>query len=238
MTTEGGAAYLLDLPVTDYGRGHRLQLSAVAARRNGQLDGDLVIMLEHLPVFTLGRRGGRDNLLVSAQWLQSRDIDVVHIERGGDITYHGPGQLVVYILMDLSSRALGVAEFVDRLETAMARTAAHWGVVARGDTAHRGAWIGRRKLGSVGITVRRGVTFHGLAFNVGIDLEPFRWINPCGLKSCEMTSLKNEAGRIIEMGAVRSHMARNLGDLFEMELAPIGMKELVNKLGDDDAVNL
>ncbi len=229
----GAFAYLLDLPVIDYDQAHRLQLSAVTARRNGQLDGDLVMMLEHEPVFTLGRRGGRENLLVPVQWLQSRGIEVVPIERGGDITYHGPGQLVVYLLMDLSSRGLGVADFVGRLETAMTRTAAHWGIKACGDNDNRGAWIGRRKLGSVGITVRRGITFHGLALNVGTDMEPFQWINPCGLKSCEMTSIEKEAGRKIDLKAARKQMARNLGELFEMELAPIDLDELMWKLGHD-----
>jgi lipoate-protein ligase B len=238
MTAMGAAAYLLDLPVTDYGRAHRLQVAAVTARHHGPLDGDLVMMLEHAPVFTLGRRGGRDNLLVPAQWLRSRDIEVVPIERGGDITYHGPGQLVVYILMDIASKSLGVRDFVDRLETAMARTAARWGVTARGDSTHRGAWVGQRKLGSVGITVRRGITFHGLAFNVGVDLEPFRWIHPCGLKACQMTSLEKEAGRQIDMGAVRGQMAQHLGDLLELALTPIGMEELVEKLGDDYIVSL
>jgi lipoate-protein ligase B len=227
----GAAAYLLDLPVTDYGRAHRLQLSAVTARHHGLLDGDLVMMLEHAPVFTLGRRGGRDNLLVPDQWLQSRGVEVVPIERGGDITYHGPGQLVVYILMDILSKRLGVRDFVDRLETAMARTAARWGVTARGDHAHRGAWVGPRKLGSVGITVRRGITFHGLAFNVGVDLAPFRWIHPCGLKSCRMTSLEKEAGRQIDMGVVRGQMAQHLGDVLEMELTPMALEELKRKIG-------
>lgn len=231
MTAMGSIAYLLDLPVTDYGSAHRLQLSAVTARHDGPLDGDLVVMLEHAPVFTLGRRGGQDNLLVPAQWLQSREIEVVSIERGGDITYHGPGQLVVYLLMDLSSKGLGVKNFVDRLETAMARTAARWGVSARGDHTHRGAWVGHRKLGSVGITVRRGITFHGLAFNVGIDLEPFRWIHPCGLKSCEMTSLEKEAGMEIDMGAVRRQMAQHLSDLFEMDLTPVALEELKRRVG-------
>jgi lipoate-protein ligase B len=231
MTAMGSTAYLLDLPITDYDRAHRLQLSAVTARSDGQLDGDLVVMLEHAPVFTLGRRGGRDNLLVPVEWLHSRDIEVVPIERGGDITYHGPGQLVVYLLMDLSSKGLGVTDFVHRLEVAMAGTAAHWGVAARGDDTQRGAWIEERKLGSVGITVRRGITFHGLALNVGIDLEPFRWIHPCGLKSCEMTSMEKEAGQPIEMAAVRRQMTLQLSTLFDMDLKPIDLGELSAAIG-------
>ncbi len=219
-------AYLLDLPVTDYRHAHDLQLSFVDARRSGELSRDLVMMLEHPPVYTLGRRGGQDNLLVTEGWLKDRGIEVVPIERGGDITFHGPGQLVVYAVMDLKARGMGVTDFVGRLESAMAGTAARWGVTARGDDTNRGAWIGRRKLGSVGITVRRGITFHGLAMNVNTDLTPFQWINPCGIKSCEMTSLEIESGQSIEMAAAREQMAQQLGELFEMELTRIGLEEL------------
>jgi len=226
----GATAYLLDLPVTDYRQAHALQLSVVNARRNGQLAHDLVIMLEHPPVFTLGRRGGQENLLVPQEWLQERDIEIVSIERGGDITYHGPGQLVVYALVDLKARGISVTDFVGRLENAMAGTAAHWGATARGNDTNRGAWIGHRKLGSVGITVRRGISFHGLAMNVNIDLEPFQWINPCGIKTCEMTSLEKEAGHSIEMVAAREQMALQLRELFEMGLTPIDLEELRRKL--------
>ncbi len=233
----GRPSYLLDLPVTDYRHAHELQLSVVNARRNGQLTRDLVMMLEHPSVFTLGRRGGQDNLLVPRQWLEDRHIEVVSIERGGDITYHGPGQLVVYALVDLKARSIGVTDFVGRLERAMAGTAAHWGITASGDDTNRGAWIGHRKLGSVGITVRRGITFHGLAMNVHTDLEPFQWINPCGIKSCEMTTLEKASGQSVEMVAVRQQMALQLSELFEMELSGIGLEELKMKLGGDVGVS-
>jgi lipoate-protein ligase B len=222
----------LELPVVKYGQARDLQLSIVKARHAGRLDRDVVILLEHTPVFTLGRRGGQDNLLVSPTLLKQRGIEVIHIERGGDITYHGPGQLVVYVLMDLISRRIGVTDFVTQLETAMVRTAGHWGVSARGDTDNRGAWVGRRKLGSIGITVRRGITFHGLALNIHTDLEPFQWINPCGLKECRMTTLEQEAGLAIEMKSVRRQMAGHLSELFDMELARVGLDGLEAQLYD------
>lgn len=205
---------------------HELQLSVVEARHDGRLEHEVIMLLEHAPVFTLGRRGGLDNLLGSPADLSARNIEIVPIERGGDITYHGPGQLVVYVLMDIRSRKIGVTDFVARLETAMVRTAAHWGVIARGDELNRGAWIEERKLGSIGITVRRGVTFHGLALNVRTDLEPFQWINPCGLKGCRMTTLELEAGGCIGMDAVRRQMVGHLSDLFDMELTRIGLDDL------------
>lgn len=203
-----------------------IQLSMVEARNNKRLEREVVMVLEHAPVFTLGRRGGQDNLLVPPTDLSARNIEMVPIERGGNITYHGPGQLVVYVLMDIRSHRIGVTDFVTRLETAMMRTAADWGVTARGDELNRGAWIEDRKLGSIGITVRRGVTFHGLALNVCTDLEPFGWINPCGLKECRMTTLEQEAGVHIGMDTVRRQMAGHLSDLFDMELTRIGLDEL------------
>jgi lipoate-protein ligase B len=209
-----------------YRQAHALQLTVVEARNSGRLDREVVLLLEHPPVFTMGRRGGLDNLLVSPADLSARNIELVYIERGGDITYHGPGQLVVYILMDIRSHKTGVTDFVASLEAAMVRTAARWGVSARGDNLNRGAWVGQRKLGSIGITVRRGVTFHGLALNVHADMEPFQWINPCGLKQCRITTLEQEAGVQIGMAAVRQHMAGHLSELFGMELTRIGLDEL------------
>jgi lipoate-protein ligase B len=168
-------AYLLELPLTDYDDALRLQHAAVQARKDGRLDRDLVMLLEHPPVFTLGRRGGKENLLVSEQWLGEKGIRIVPIERGGDITYHGPGQLVAYPIVDLNHASFKVVDFVEALENAMIHTAAQWGVDARGDPMQRGAWVQQRKLGSVGITVRRGISFHGLALNVRYrPLRPFR----------------------------------------------------------------
>lgn len=222
--------YLLDLPPTDYSQALALQRRAVQARREGCLARDLVVMLEHPPVFTLGRRGGRENLLVSEETLRAKGIAVVPIERGGDITYHGPGQLVVYPLIDLNAGHHSVVGFVAALEQAMVRTAAHWNVAARGDALHRGAWVGSAKLGSVGITVRRGITFHGLALNVSTDLTPFAWINPCGIQACAMTTLAVETGEDVPMKAVRNEMARHLSDLLGLELQTIDMETLTSHL--------
>lgn len=230
MNPENRTTYLLELPETAYREAYEVQLAAVGARIAGRLPRDLVIMLEHPPVFTLGRRGGRENLLVPEGVLQERGIQIVPIERGGDITYHGPGQLVVYVLVDLNAAHLKVVELVGGLEEAMVRTAAHWGIKAHGDAQMRGAWIAQRKLGSVGITIRRGVSFHGLALNVNTDLAPFGWINPCGLAGCRMTSLALETGDAVPMAQAREQMARHLEEIFQVHLAPIDMALLKGHL--------
>jgi lipoate-protein ligase B len=226
----GAPGYLLDLPVTPYRESHPLQLSIVGARRTTRLERDVVIMLEHTPVFTMGRRGGYANLLVTRADLEARGIDVLTVERGGDITYHGPGQLVVYTMMRLNGRRIGVSDFVTCLEKVMVLTAASWGILARGGRTERGVWVGRRKLGSVGITVRRGITFHGLALNVSTDMAPFQWINPCGLKDCTMTSLEREVGGVVEMSMVRRQMALHISEVFGMELRRIGLNDLKKHL--------
>jgi lipoate-protein ligase B len=219
-------AFLLDLPLTDYQVAWGLQRKCVEARRAGHLEHDLVILLEHPPVFTLGRRGGRANLLVAQEELDLRGIEVVSIERGGDITYHGPGQLVAYLILDLNAAQLGVRPLVGLMEAAMVRTAADWKVTAAGNPAYRGVWVGPRKLGSIGITIRRGITFHGLALNANTELAPFGWINPCGIAGCTMTSLARETGSLLPMDLVRqrigSHLAAGLGlDLIKVEMAAI-----------------
>ena len=219
-------AYLLDLAVTEYREAHDLQLATVAARISGRLTADLVIMLEHPPVYTLGRRGGLDNLTVEASFLESKGIRVEPIERGGDITYHGPGQLVVYPIINLNASRIKVVDYVCCLEEAMVRTVARWGIKASGDAVNRGAWIGGRKLGSIGITVRRGVTFHGLALNVNTDLTPFEWINPCGIRDCKMTSVAKECGRTISMASARKCMRQHLADILRMDFTPIDIEAL------------
>jgi len=144
---------------------------------------DEIWFLEHPPVFTLGMSGKREHLLAPG------DIPVVQIDRGGQVTYHGPGQLVVYPLIDLRRAGFGIRDFVTALERAVIDYAAEFGVQAECRRNAPGVYVDGRKLASVGIRVRRGAAYHGLALNVNLDLEPFRRINPCGYAGLEMTQL-------------------------------------------------
>ncbi|MBU2550557.1 MAG: lipoyl(octanoyl) transferase LipB [Proteobacteria bacterium] len=222
--------FCLDLPVTDYQEAWRLQQALVPARRDGILDRDLVIILEHTPVFTVGRRGGLDNLKIAAAMLEQRGIDVVQVERGGDITYHGPGQLVVYPIIGLRNKRLGVADYVGNLEEVMIRTAREWDVAANRDDRNRGVWVGNDKLGSIGVAVRHGVTFHGLALNVNLALAPFTWINPCGLQGVGMTSLERESGERIFMDQVRRAVKRHIEDVFRTRLEPVTPEDIESRI--------
>jgi lipoate-protein ligase B len=190
-----------------------------------------MMVLEHPPVFTLGRRGGRDNLLIAETFLQQKGVSVVQVERGGNITYHGPGQLIVYAIMDLEARRLAVVEFVTLLEEVMLRTAGGWGVAAARSPVNRGVWVGPRKLGSVGIAIRKGISFHGLALNVRTDLEPFTWINPCGLQNVGVTTLVQESEQDISMADARREIMKQIEAVFNLKLVPIGLQELQALMG-------
>jgi len=222
----------VDLPITDYTRALHLQRRIVAAKKAGRLEEDVALVLEHPPVFTLGRNGGRENLIVSEEFLERRSIQVVQIERGGNITFHGPGQLVIYPILGLNRAGLGVRAYVGGLEEAMVRTAADWGLQSAGDEANRGVWIDGKKLGSIGVAVTRGVSFHGLAFNVNLSLEPFSWINPCGIRNCRMTSLMAELSRKIPMDGVREAMTGHLADIFGIRWRAMDPKDLENRLDE------
>ncbi len=144
---------------------------------------DEIWFLQHPPVFTLGMKGGREHLLAP------REIPVVEIDRGGQVTYHGPGQLVVYPLLDLERGHIGVRQLVCALEKSVIELAAAWGIEAYGRRDAPGVYVGESKLASVGLRIRRGCSYHGLALNVDLDLEPFSRINPCGYRDLAVTRL-------------------------------------------------
>ena len=168
---------------------------------------DEIWFLEHPPVFTLGMNANREHVLAAG------DIPVVQIDRGGQVTYHGPGQLVVYPLVDLRRAALGVRDIVTALERSVIEYVAELGITAECRRNAPGVYVDGRKLASVGIRVRRGASYHGIAMNVSADLEPFRRINPCGYAGLEMTRLADLSAGISVNGAaegIRPHVLRQL----------------------------
>jgi lipoyl(octanoyl) transferase len=175
---------------------------------------DEVWFLEHPPVFTLGMNARAEHLLAVG------DIPVIAIDRGGQVTYHGPGQLVVYPLLDLARMGLGVRALVEGIERAVVAVLADWGVEAYGKRDAPGVYVGPRKIASVGLRIRRGRSYHGLALNVAMDLEPFTRINPCGYAGLQMTQLSELGGpsSVREVGeALAPHLLHALG--FERQAA-------------------
>jgi lipoyl(octanoyl) transferase len=175
---------------------------------------DEVWFLEHPPVFTMGMNAKTEHLLAPG------DIPVVDIDRGGQVTYHGPGQLVVYPLLDLARLGLGVRTLVEGIETAIVATVAQWGVEAYGKRDAPGVYVGERKIASIGLRIRRGRSYHGLALNVAMDLAPFARINPCGYEGLQMTQLSELGGPagLREVGeALAPPLLRALGFRAEAE---------------------
>jgi lipoyl(octanoyl) transferase len=211
--------------LTPYGEAYELQTRLVQARK-GRIDRDLFICLEHEPVFTLGRRGGRENLRVPEKFLSAKGISIVHVERGGDITYHGPGQVVLYPIIALSQAGLSVVDHVTALEEVMIRTAADWEIRTERNPLNRGVWVGGCKLGSIGIAVRRGVAFHGLALNANTSLEHFGWINPCGLQNVSITTMSQILARSLSMDEVRRSLLGHVEEVFGAVLEPISLDQV------------
>jgi len=181
-----------DLQFLEYRRALDLQVDTRSAKIQNRSLPDHLFFVQHPPVFTFGRRGGKENLMKPDHFLEQQGIDMVQTDRGGNITYHGPGQAVLYPVVDLDRACIGVADFVHGLEEIMGRTAQDFGVSISRDPRNRGMWKGSRKIGSVGLSIRHGISIHGLALNVSLDLTPFSWINPCGLSRLSMTSLEQE----------------------------------------------
>ncbi len=175
-----------------------LQHSLASARADANLP-DTLLLLEHPRVLTLGRHATEEHVIASAEYLDGIGVEVIRVERGGEVTYHGPGQLVAYPIVRLGDRGLLIRPFVRLLEAAMIETVATYGVVAGRREAFPGAWCDPdaplpRKLGALGVRVERDVTYHGIALNVTTDLRDFGLINPCGLTAIGVTSIAREAG--------------------------------------------
>jgi lipoate-protein ligase B len=221
--------YGINMGTAEYTEVLNLQRTLVETVSRGSCSG-VVLMVEHPPVFTLGQRGGMENLLVSPAFLDSAGIPVIQVERGGNITYHGPGQLVVYPVIDLKKAGISVAGYVEALEEVMIRTAADWNIAANRNPSGRGVWVENAKLGSVGIRVRRTVAFHGMALNVSISMTPFEWINPCGIEGIRVTSMVQEtASNEISMTAVRRAVVKHIEAVFGTTMTIV--RDAANILG-------
>jgi lipoate-protein ligase B len=211
----------IELPVTAYEKARIFQHKLVAARQEKTIIEDLILWLEHPPVFTLGRHAGLNNLLVEPFLLRKKGIDVVRSERGGDITYHGPGQLIGYPIFDMEAARLDVPQYILCLETVMVRTARDFGIEAKHRKNYPGVWVDNNKIGSIGIAISKGVAFHGFALNVNLDLTPFEWIHPCGLETIRISSFKKELSTDVNPEEVREKARFHMASIFGKETVMI-----------------
>ena len=207
------------------------------ARQEGEIE-DVLLLLEHPPIYTRGRRSTPEELPMQAEWYEMQGIEVRDTDRGGRVTYHGPGQLVAYPIVSLAPYDDDVHEYVRRLERVAISALADRGVKAGTIEGLTGVWTSgkppgsggaegeARKIGSIGVHVSRGVTTHGLAINVNNDLQPFEWVVPCGIEGCRVTSLSRELDAEQDLDAFADTLTERFGEVFERKPVPTDPKAL------------
>ncbi len=203
--------------LVEYAAALELQRERVAQRKAGAIP-DTLLLLEHPHVYTLGRNARQENMLASSEFLASRGAQVFHTDRGGDVTYHGPGQLVGYPILDLTRHRRDISWYMRSLEEVFIRTAQDYGIEAGRSAGAAGVWVGNDKLAAMGVHLSRWVTSHGFALNVNTDLRYFEWIVPCGLPGKGVTSLAKLLGRTVPMHEVTEHVVEHFGEVFEVEV--------------------
>jgi lipoate-protein ligase B len=205
--------YILDLGLIDYQKAWDLQHHLWGKRAEGSLP-DLLLLLEHPHVITLGRRGNRSHLIVSPETLDAMKIPVFHVERGGDITYHGPGQIVVYPILDLKDYGYRLVRYVDQLEDLVLRVLKDFGIEGKRDPSNRGVWVDGDKIASVGVAIKQEVSFHGMSLNYETDLKYFNLIHPCGLEGKKMTTMAKILGAKISRDRLCERICFHFGEIF------------------------
>jgi lipoate-protein ligase B len=202
--------------IVPYEEARELQQTLAGRRQRGEI-GDVLLLLEHPPVYTRGRRSKPEELPMGAAWYEAQGIEVRDTDRGGLVTYHGPGQLVAYPIVDLRGYGDDVHKYVRGLERVTIAALGEAGVRASVIEGLTGIWVGTRKIGSIGLHVSRGVTTHGLAVNVNNDLQPFEWVVPCGIEGVSMTSLSRELGAEQDLGAFAETLVAAYADVFDRD---------------------
>ncbi len=226
-------AILLDLPITPYEEAWRLQQTLVSAKKTNSLTEDILIICEHQPVFTVGNKGGEQHIRVPFTLFRRKGIPVFQTERGGSITFHGPGQLVGYPILDLNRKGLGPVDLVWALEEIMIKACSDLGVSVARLPGMRGVWVDDMKVGSVGIAISKGISYHGFSLNVMLDLEPFSWIDPCGLPGVTVTNLATLAGAEIPMTEIKKLTVKYAKAVLGMEVKALSLDYLHDVLKAD-----
>jgi len=217
---------LIDLGVVNYmpvwKQQEKLHQEVIAAKLRGEDTENYLLLVEHNHVYTLGKSGSEANMLINAIQLQAAHAEFVKVNRGGDITYHGPGQLVVYPIVDMANFGVGVKDYVDLLEEVVIRTVGEYGIKGERLRGATGVWIDAltpqaRKICAIGIKCSRFVTMHGFALNVNTNLNYFNYINPCGFVDKGVTSIAKEVGHEVSMSDVKMSVRKYFEELFGME---------------------
>ncbi|MCF8083727.1 MAG: lipoyl(octanoyl) transferase LipB [Deltaproteobacteria bacterium] len=236
MMERNRKGYWLDLNLMPYAPAFEIQERILHARMAGRI-APTIILQENSPVFTIGRSGSRDNILSSPEHLRSLGIDVLEVNRGGDVTYHGPGQLIVSPLLYLGDIGLNANQYMHRLEDVLMALLERYDIDTSKKDAYPGVWLGEAKIAAVGIAVRHGFTFHGFSLNVAPDLEAFKLINPCGVSRMNVTSIAQVLGRSPGMADIKSTLKSVLEKTFSLRTDLISWQALrleMDQLSPDD----
>lgn len=202
-----------DLGMIDYNQAWDLQKEIFDLRHRNEIN-DTLFLLEHPHTYTLGKVAEKENLISTKEQLQELGISVYEIDRGGDITYHGPGQIVGYPIINLSDWKEDTHEYLRALEEVIIKTCSEYGLSTNRNPKYTGVWLGERKIAAIGIKVSRWITMHGFAFNVNTDLNYFGGIIPCGIKDKDVTSLQRELGKEIKLSEVKEKLVKNFQNVF------------------------
>lgn len=216
--------FLASYPSFPYPEALDLQRRVLSAKIEGEFP-DTLIILEHPPVITLGRRGKRESILTSDETLRREGIEVVHVERGGDVTYHGPGQIVGYPIFALANYGKDLSRFVSSIEEVLIRVCGDLGIEAGRESINRGVWVGKKKIASVGLAIRKWISFHGFAYNWAPNMDHFRFITPCGLAGVEMTSVKKVLGEPVNPDCLREKICKHFEDVFEIRFRNVNLAQ-------------
>lgn len=222
-----GKGYILDLGLVDYEKAWELQRRLWLKRVDGELP-DLLLLLEHPHVITLGRRGNRSFLIASPEELEAMKVPLFHVERGGDVTYHGPGQLVGYPILNLKEYGYRLVRYVDQLEEVIIRVLKDFGIEGKRDDRNRGVWVGSEKIASVGVAIKRWVSFHGFALNCKTDLKYFDLIHPCGLEGVRVTSMEKVLGRPLSRNELMERICLHFKKIFERDWEEKTLEQVMN----------
>ena len=209
---------VVDLGTLPYSTALELQRDVARRRISGEISEDVLLLVEHPPVVTLGRTAKGANLIASPEFLASQGVELFEVERGGDITFHGPGQLVGYPIVDLKRHRKDLHWYLRQVEEALIRALAPFGIVGGRNAGYTGVWVDDRKIASIGVHARDWVTWHGFALNVNTDLAYFDLIVPCGIAGVDMTSVARELGETaVDVAGVEDAVARAFGRVFTLE---------------------
>jgi len=213
---------VVDLGTIGYSAAWEVQKEAV--RSGDRAAQDLLYLVEHPSVITIGRSGNRDNVLAGEEQLRSEGIEVIETDRGGDVTYHGPGQLVAYPVLNLNMHRQDIGWYLRSLEEVVLGTLLDLGIKGRRIKGYTGVWVGDSKVAAIGVGVRKWVTFHGLALNVDPNLDRFALITPCGIQDRSVTSIRKVLGEDVTRGVVVEIFLRRFGEVFGLDLIDLDDK--------------